>query len=305
MLSATEFICSVCCEIFKDPVVLRCSHSFCRSCVQQYWEQKNSRECPVCRRRSSIENPPPNLVLKNIVETYLKKRSEAEPVEESEARCSVHGEKLLLFCVEDQEPICLVCHLSKNHRNHQFCPVEEAAGDMKVFYSTFQVKSDTERYSFCDCNFQNQEFEKLHQFLRDEEEARLAALREEEEQKSQKMKEKIKNISKHVSILSDRIRDIEEHLNNEDTKFLVCEVQDPEVLSGALIDVAKHLGSLSFRVWEKMLHIVTYSEYWAPGRSPFICKTAVSEKQHQCWGHFVFFTFFTSFKLGFILFIIL
>uniref|UniRef100_A0A8C9RCA5 Nuclear factor 7, brain-like n=1 Tax=Scleropages formosus TaxID=113540 RepID=A0A8C9RCA5_SCLFO len=174
-----EFICSVCCEIFKDPVVLRCSHSFCRSCVQQYWEQKNSRECPVCRRRSSIENPPPNLVLKNIVETYLKKRSEAEPVEESEARCSVHGEKLLLFCVEDQEPICLVCHLSKNHRNHQ-CHTE---------------LEPTTKY---------------------EEEARLAALREEEEQKSQKMKEKIKNISKHVSIL---ITGVEQQLPDNTERF--------------------------------------------------------------------------------------
>uniref|UniRef100_A0A8C9RFG1 Zinc-binding protein A33-like n=1 Tax=Scleropages formosus TaxID=113540 RepID=A0A8C9RFG1_SCLFO len=193
-----ELICSVCCEIFKDPVVLRCSHSFCRSCVQQYWEHRSSRECPLCRRRSSTGDPPPSLVLKNVVEMYLKKKSEA--------RCSVHGEKLLLFCVKDQEPICLVCQTSRKHKNHQLCPVQEAAADMKlgvILNCTVCVK--------CDCNFQNQaqhteklikeEFEKLHQFLRDDEEARLAALREEEEQKSQRMKEKIENISKHISIL--------------------------------------------------------------------------------------------------------
>src|SRR4029434_11230238 len=46
------------------------------------------------------------------------------------------------------------------------------------------------------------EFEELHQFLRDEEAARLAALREEEEKKSQMMKEKIEKMSREISSLS-------------------------------------------------------------------------------------------------------
>ncbi|XP_029106356.1 nuclear factor 7, brain-like [Scleropages formosus] len=289
-----ELICSVCCEIFKDPVILPCSHSFCRSCVQQYWDQKSSRECPVCRRRSSMENPPVNLVLQNIIESYFKQKSQSEAVEKtespekSESRCSVHGEKLLFFCEDDQEVLCVVCQTSKKHRNHQLCPAEEAALDIKEQLKTMlkPIKEKLEKFNEAkkQCeetakHIKNQaqhteklikeEFEKLHQFLRDDEEARLAALREEEEQKSQRMKEKIENISKNISTLSDRIRDTEEDLNNEDTKFLMtfkstqqraqCEVQNPEVLSGVLIDVAKHLGSLSFRVWEKMLHIVSYT----------------------------------------------
>ena len=68
-----------------------------------------------------------------------------------------------------------------------------------------------------------EEFEKLHQFLRDEEAARLAALREEEEQKSQMMmkkKIKIEKMSREISSLSDTIRAIEGAMGADDITFL-------------------------------------------------------------------------------------
>ena len=64
------------------------------------------------------------------------------------------------------------------------------------------------------------EFEKVHQFLRDEEAARIAALKEEEEQKSQMMKEKIEKMSREISSLSDTIRAIEEKMKADDITFL-------------------------------------------------------------------------------------
>lgn len=43
-------ICFFCLGCLKNPVVLRCSHRLCKSCVQSYWEMTQSLKCPVCLR---------------------------------------------------------------------------------------------------------------------------------------------------------------------------------------------------------------------------------------------------------------
>ncbi|KAL1279018.1 hypothetical protein QQF64_025691 [Cirrhinus molitorella] len=111
-----------------------------------------------------------------------------------------------------------------------------------------------------------QQFEKLHQILRDEEEAAISALREEEEQKKQMMKEKLEEINRHISALSLTIKDTEEMMKDNDICFIkkfpvtVERVQisqpDPQIPSGALIHVPQYLGNLPFRVWKKMQDIV-------------------------------------------------
>ena len=119
-----DLSCPVCCEIFKDPVIMTCSHSVCKACLQQFWDTKGSRECPVCRRKSSKGALPPNLALKNLCETFLQ--------DWQHASCRLHKKKLEFFCQDDQQLVCLMCRDSKLHQDHNFSPIGEAAINVKV-----------------------------------------------------------------------------------------------------------------------------------------------------------------------------
>ncbi|XP_018586702.2 zinc-binding protein A33-like [Scleropages formosus] len=283
-----ELSCPMCCDIYRDPVVLlKCSHSFCKDCLEKYWEEKSSRECPVCRRKSSMDEPPLNLALKNTCEAFLHERSQRAAAG-SEVLCHLHNEKLKLFCLDDQAPVCVVCQTSETHENHKLRPVQEAGKKYKEELRTTlnplqeklevftKVKKTWEEIAEHIKNQQQnterqikEQFEKLHQFLKDEETARIAELREEEEHKSDTMKEKIEKMTQEISSLSGTIRAIERELGAEDVSFLQnykdikersqVRVKDPEEVPGALINVAKHLGNLKYRVWEKMLDVVQYT----------------------------------------------
>ncbi|XP_058625617.1 E3 ubiquitin-protein ligase TRIM35-like [Onychostoma macrolepis] len=284
-LSVDDFSCPVCHEIFKNPVLLSCSHSFCKECLQKFWRSKKTQECPVCSRRSSKSEPPPNLALKNLCESFLKERNERRS-SGSEEICSLHSEKLKLFCLEDKQPVCVVCRDSKQHDNHKFRPISEVVSSYKEELNTAlkslqeklqhngkmkgefkktaeHIKSQAEHTE----RQIKQQFEKLHQFLRDEEEATITALREEEEQKKQMMKEKLEEMNRHISALSHTIKDMEEMMKASDVCFLkefpvsmervqISSQPDPQTPSGALIHVPRYLGNLPFRVWKKMQDIV-------------------------------------------------
>ncbi|XP_077089699.1 E3 ubiquitin-protein ligase TRIM17-like isoform X3 [Siphateles boraxobius] len=284
-----DLSCPVCCDIFINPVLLSCSHSFCSSCIQRVWENKTSfKECPVCRKTSSNDCPPVNLALKNLCESFQHERGQKSS-SEGETVCSVHNEKLKLFCLDDQQPVCLVCRDSRKHTNHRFCPVDEAIADKKeILKASLESLQEELRISvnreqnLCktaeEIKFHAQcietqikeEFEELHQFLHDEEASRITALREEEEKRSQMMKKKIEETIKQISSLTITIRDIEEQMKAEDASFLqnfkatlqrAQYIPDPDLRKNVTIAFTNHLTNLKINDLQKMQDNVGESEY--------------------------------------------
>ncbi|XP_040013150.1 E3 ubiquitin-protein ligase TRIM35 [Xiphias gladius] len=298
-----ELSCPVCCEIFKEPVVLKCSHSFCRACLQQFWNKKKARrECPICRRKCSLTEPTVSLALKNVADTFLREQEHktaaagtgawasltGEEAGMMEVKCSTHGEILKLFCLDDFEVLCCVCHTSKKHQGHQVCPLEEGAQDLKAelkkeliplkknmrhLYEAKQECDDTtvhiKNQTQATESQIKEEFEQLREFLQKEEAARLVALQQEAEEKKELLKRKSDSITRDILTFSHAIIAIENEIASSDALFLQnyantkkraqIPQKDPEKVSGALINVAKHVSSLKYHVWEKMVELVQYT----------------------------------------------
>ncbi|KAM9495210.1 tripartite motif-containing protein 16-like [Clarias gariepinus] len=113
-LSVDQFICAVCLDLLKDPVTLRCGHSFCKVCINGCWNQEDQKgiySCPQCR--DTFTSRPVlcrNNMLVEVVEK-LKKKPEVQTA--SPAHCYAGpGDVECDFCTGRKHKAiksCLTC----------------------------------------------------------------------------------------------------------------------------------------------------------------------------------------------------
>ncbi|XP_014885199.1 zinc-binding protein A33-like [Poecilia latipinna] len=235
--SEAECTCPVCCDIFTDPVLLLCGHSFCQHCLQEWWRQSSQRTCPVCKEMFHMTHPPRNLALRNLSDSLRQERSKRAGSKEI---CLLHGEKFKLFCQVDQQPICVICRDSKTHTKHKCVPINEAAEEYRVKIQTNvsslktkqgvfeKQKTDWENMATL-IKLQAQqtektikgEFQKLYHFLRNEEAGRIDDCRREAKLKSDAMNVRITNLTAEISELKEKIKTIEDQMRAEDLSFIL------------------------------------------------------------------------------------
>lgn len=67
-----DLTCSICSEMFIKPVTLRCSHTFCSYCIDE-WEKRRRRQCPICR--AMLKGRFPTLILNNVIDKVREARA--------------------------------------------------------------------------------------------------------------------------------------------------------------------------------------------------------------------------------------
>ncbi|XP_057186582.1 E3 ubiquitin-protein ligase TRIM39-like [Triplophysa rosa] len=85
--------CSVCLDVFNDPVTTPCGHNFCKTCLTACWEHSQEYRCPYCKG-TFIQRPDLkfNVALKAIVQLFEKNpeglSTAGEPLSD-ELQCSI------------------------------------------------------------------------------------------------------------------------------------------------------------------------------------------------------------------------
>lgn len=74
-LSEEQVHCSICLDVFTNPVSIPCGHNFCQSCILGYWKTSPLYQCPMCKK--SFHKRPDisvNTVLREIAEQFKEIR---------------------------------------------------------------------------------------------------------------------------------------------------------------------------------------------------------------------------------------
>ncbi|XP_044199616.1 E3 ubiquitin-protein ligase TRIM21-like [Thunnus albacares] len=48
--SEDQFLCSICLDVFTDPVTTSCGHNFCKNCINEHWNSNDQYLCPICKK---------------------------------------------------------------------------------------------------------------------------------------------------------------------------------------------------------------------------------------------------------------
>nr|AAI54541.1 Zgc:172119 protein [Danio rerio] len=114
-----ELQCSVCLDVFTDPVSTPCGHNFCKSCLNSSWENSLVCSCPLCRERFSDR---PDLKINTELRQLGQLFKERLTVRISEVLCDIcDGRKMkaMKSCLACQTSYCET-HLEPHRRVPNF-----------------------------------------------------------------------------------------------------------------------------------------------------------------------------------------
>ncbi|XP_071393103.1 E3 ubiquitin-protein ligase TRIM39-like [Centroberyx affinis] len=127
LLSEEQFLCSICLDVFTDPVSTPCGHNFCKNCITQHWDVSVQFQCPMCKE---VFNTRPKLQVNTLISemaAQFRKSAQMKASSCPDQRCAKPGEVPCDVCTGTKLKAlksCLVClasycetHLEPHQRN--------------------------------------------------------------------------------------------------------------------------------------------------------------------------------------------
>ncbi|XP_059191583.1 E3 ubiquitin-protein ligase TRIM21-like isoform X1 [Centropristis striata] len=135
LLAEDAFLCSICLDMFTNPVSTPCGHNFCKTCITKHWDINVPYQCPNCNK---VFNTRPELQVNTFISEVAAHSSEQQVSKPGEVPCDVcTGTKLkalksCLVCLESYCETHLERHLTMSGlKRHQLIdPVENLEGRM-------------------------------------------------------------------------------------------------------------------------------------------------------------------------------
>ncbi|XP_076020580.1 E3 ubiquitin-protein ligase TRIM21-like [Genypterus blacodes] len=164
--SEDQFLCSICLEVFTDPVSTPCGHNFCKRCITQHWDSNVQCVCPLCKK---LYDRRPELDVNTFIsqmaaefrqstQKEASRRSEEPAAQPGEVQCDVcTGTKLkaIKSCLKCEASYCethLEPHLTAARlRSHQLIhPVDNLEDRMcKKHNETLKLFCRTDQTCVC------------------------------------------------------------------------------------------------------------------------------------------------------------
>ncbi|KAI3353593.1 hypothetical protein L3Q82_020111 [Scortum barcoo] len=108
-----QFLCSICLDVFTDPVTIPCGHNFCKNCITEHWNTTDQCLCPICKKVFSTKPELYiNTFISEMVAQFKSAQQEASSSSSSEQQVSKPGEVPCDVCTGTKLKAlksCLVC----------------------------------------------------------------------------------------------------------------------------------------------------------------------------------------------------
>ncbi|KAI3353589.1 hypothetical protein L3Q82_020102 [Scortum barcoo] len=103
-LSEDQFLCSICLDVFTDPVTIPCGHNFCKNCITEHWNITVPWRCPMCNK---VFTTKPELFTNTFISEMVAQfreeaQQEASSSSSSEQQVSKPGEVPCDVCTGNQ-----------------------------------------------------------------------------------------------------------------------------------------------------------------------------------------------------------